>query len=62
MTAFREYMWELLTRPFRKDNSVVVKAYTLIIGSILDDTMACPDSRGESAPAVRGTAGNLPVR
>ncbi|MBP3812305.1 MAG: hypothetical protein J6E49_04245 [Acidaminococcaceae bacterium] len=38
MTAFREYMWELLTRPFRKDNSVVVKAYTLIIGSILDDT------------------------
>ena len=41
MTAFKDYMWELLTRPFRKDKSVVVKSYTVITGAMLDDVKAC---------------------
>lgn len=41
MTAFKEYMWELLTRPFRKKDSLIVKTYTLMAGAMLDDVKAC---------------------
>lgn len=41
MTAFREYVWELLTRPFRKENSVMIASYALFTGAMLDDVKAC---------------------
>lgn len=40
MTAFKDYIQELLTRPFRKEKGFVIKDYSRITGDMLDDLKA----------------------
>ena len=40
MTAFKDYIQELLTRPFRKEKGFVIKDYSRITGYMLDDLKA----------------------
>lgn len=40
MTAFKDYIWEVLTRPFRKENGTAIKDYTQVTSDLLDDLKA----------------------
>lgn len=35
--SFANYMWNLLTRPFKNDNSEEISGYTIVIGAMLDE-------------------------